>query len=262
MPPVTSDRLRNSPESLMAETFPADTEVPRAIGERVANLARDLGRDLESAIYFEHPFTSPGLLLVVRDEVEGFPDLLARVYRALPPGLKIACLRRRELFELALPGFAAPPLGLDEQPHLAHCVKFRSALLHGVDCRPEVPLPADPGLFLRAHIRACRRFFRSHAILALLVRRRYQTLVEEIAGEARRLMSIALAGDEGWKVDLAEVPACFAARYGSGEAGDAMAVWERLAALEAGAAAVSREQAEEAGWLFERFLALLDREAP
>jgi hypothetical protein len=251
--------MHNSLEAVSAEPSPADIEVPCAIAERVASLVRDLGRDLESAVYFEHPFTPPGLLLLVRDGVESFPDLLARVYRALPSGLKIACLRRRELFELALPGFAAPPLGIDEQPHLAHCVKFRSALLHGADCRPEVPLPADPGLFLRAHIRACRRFFRSHAILALLVRRRHQALVEEIAAESRRLMSIALAGDQGWEVDLDGVPACFAARYGIGEA---MAVWERLAVLEAGAAEASREQAEEAGWLFERFLTLLEREAP
>jgi hypothetical protein len=128
---VTADRLHTSSDAVSAEPRQGEIQVPRRIAERVASLAAELGNDLESAVYFEHPFAPPGLMLLIREGVESLPDLLARVYRALPPGLKIACLRRRELFELALPGFAAPPLALDEQPHLAYCVKFRSALLHG-----------------------------------------------------------------------------------------------------------------------------------
>jgi len=223
-----------------------------------------MGEGLESVVYYEHPLTGCGLLLVVSDlTAEPFPDLLARIFRAAPR-VPLHCLRPRELFHLALPGYyAAPALSVDDQPHLAHCVKLRSAVLHGRDCRAEVPLPAQPAIFLREQLRGCQRVFRTHC-LKLLFEREYRKVVAEAVHEARRTMSIALVGDGGWQVDLAEVPERYTARFGAARTSEAWrqlkALGGRLEATPEADPADLEDAAYEACWLLEQFLKLLASE--
>jgi hypothetical protein len=256
--PITADRT--SLNSVAAELYPSEVQIPQRIAERVASLVQEVRESLESVVYYEHPLTGCGLLLVVPDRAtQPFPDLLARIYRAAPR-VTLHCLRPRELFQLALPGYDAPALSVDDQPHLAYCVKLRSALLHGRDCRAEVPLPARPAVFLREHLRGCQRYFRPH-YLKLLFERQYRNVVMETVREARRTMSIALVGDGGWQVDLAEVPERYTARFGGARTS---AVWRRLEALEEcreAAPEAVEDAAYEACWLLERFLKLLASEA-
>jgi hypothetical protein len=195
--------------------------------------------------------------VVARDRVESYPDLLARIYRTLFTVQAIHCLRRRELFFLALPGCSAPP-HLDDQPHLAYCVKYRSALLHGRDCRPEVPLPAQPRLFLQEHLRGCRHYFRVHYLQRLL-EKAHRELVSETLEEACRLMSTALMGERGgWQIDLAEVPQRFSIWHGTAEAAEVVGGLEAFARrLSDPTADLQKADACEVTRLFERLLDLL-----
>ena len=231
--------------------------VPSHIARSALSLVGQARGDLESLVYYEHPLTAHGVVVVARNRVESYPDLLARIYRALPTVAAIHCLRWRELFVLALPGSSSPPY-LDDQPHLAYCVKYRSALLHGRDCRPEVPLPAQPRLFLQEHIRGCRHYFRIHYLQRLL-QKAYRELVGEILEEARRLMSTALMGDRGgWQIDLKEVPQRFLIWHGTAEAAGIIGGLEAFARrLSDPAAALQKEDAFAATRLFERLLDLL-----
>jgi hypothetical protein len=192
--------------------------------------------------------------------VESYPDLLARVYRALPAVPAIHCLRSRDLFLLALPGPSSPPF-LNDQPHLAYCVKYRSVLLQGRDCRPEVPLPAEPRLFLQEHLRGCRHYFRVHYLQRLL-EKAHRELVREILAEARRLMSTALMGEGGgWQIDLAEVPRRFSIWHGTAGATEVVAGLETFARrLSDPTAALQKADAWEVTRLFERLLDLLVEE--
>jgi hypothetical protein len=229
--------------------------VPAPIPERVARIAQSLGENLESVVYYEHPLSVRGVVVVLGEATAPYLDSVARVQGMLSP-VRLHCLRARELFQLALPGFSAPP-SLDDQPHLAHCVKYRSVLLHGRDCRPEVPLPARPDLFLGAHLRGCRHYMRVHNLKQLL-NREHRRLVGEIAEETRRLLSTALVDGGGWQVALADVTERFAAE----RPGEAASVAQHIAALQgrlpADPEADPREEAWEAAWLFERLLVLLD----
>jgi hypothetical protein len=249
---------------LSTESDIGEIAVPAPVARGVADLVREAGTELESVLYYLHPFSVCGLVVVMSDQVSDLPALLARIHRVLPPRLSLHCLRRRELFHLALPGVSHQPL-LDEQPHLAWCAKWRSALLHcrdGRDCRPEIPLPADPGLFLRARLRGCRNHFRIHVVLGLLWKRDprdYRRLVQALADEGRNLLSIALVGAGGWRLDLSEVPARFAEIHGDDEA------WRRLEELAArtrSASADLREDALDACWHFEQLLRRLEEQCP
>lgn len=257
---MTTDRLHESLNPVTAERRQDSVRVPRLIVEGIARLTREMGERLESVVYYEHPLSSLGLLIVPFSDGEMLsPDLIARIYH-LAHQAPLHCLRRWELFQLALPGFAAPGFSLDDQPHLAHCVKLRSSLLHGRDCRDEVPLPADLSIFLREHLRGCRKYFRTHC-LSRLCQREYREVVGETITEARRLMSIAQIGAGGWRFDLAETPERFAAVYGMAE--QTLTAWKRLEGLERcleTAPDSGKAAGYEALWLFDRFQSLLASE--
>jgi hypothetical protein len=233
--------------------------VPSFVAESARRLVDGARGDLESLVYYEHPLTVRGVLVVTRDGVGSYPDLLAFVYRTLLAVPAIHCLRWRDLFVLALPCSSGPPY-LDDQPHLAYCVKYRSTVLQGRDCRPEVPLPAQPSLFLREHLRGCRHYFRAH-YLQLLLKESYRELVREILEEARRLMSTALMGDlGGWRIDLAEVHERFLTWHGTAEAAEVVGGLAGFARrLSDPAAVLKKEDAYSVTWLFERLLDLLGK---
>jgi hypothetical protein len=233
----------------------SEITVPARIFERALRLAEELGEDLESVLYYEHPFTGCGLVVVVSGQPGSYLDRVARVHRTLLGAARVHCLWRRELFQLALPG-SGPPF-MDDQPHLAHCVRYRSVLLHGRDFRPEVPLPTDPGLFLRAHLRDYRHYLRVH-FLKLLVARDDRKLVGEALVEARRLLFTALLGEGGWQL----APKDVTERFAEGRPGEAAAVAKSLEALAArqadGPETGREEEAREAFWLLERLARLLE----
>lgn len=243
-----------------ARPCPSGICVPPLIADRVAHLVDAAGGELESVLYYEHPLTVHGVVVVARDRVESYPDLLARAQRALAVVPALHCLRSRDLFLLALPGSSSPP-HIDDQPHLAYCVKRRSVLLHGRDCRPEVPLPAEPRLFLLEHLRGCRHYFRAYYLRRLLGEA-HRELVREALQEAGRLMSTALMGERGgWQTGLAEVPERFLLWYRSPAAAEVVGGLQALARRLSGPAAVlGKADAWEAARLFERLLDLLAEE--
>lgn len=235
----------------------SDIAVPSHVAESASRLVDGARGDLLSLVYYEHPLTVHGVVVVARDGVESYPDLLARVHRTLLAVPAIHCLRWRDLFFLALPGSSAPPY-LDDQPHLAYCVKYRSALLQGRDCRPEVPLPVQPRLFLQEHLRGCRHYFRVH-YLKRLQEKAYREVVGEVLEEARRLMSTALMGEGGgWQIDLADVPRRFSLWHGTAEAAEVVGRLEIFARrLHDPTATLQKSDAFAVTWLFERLLDLL-----
>jgi hypothetical protein len=233
--------------------------VPPHVAESALRLVDSARGDLESLVYYEHPLTVHGVVVVARDRVDSYPDLLARVYRALAAVPAIHCLHWRDLFLLALPGPSSPPFPND-QPHLAQCVKYRSVLLHGRDCRPEVPLPAKPRLFLQEHLRGCRHYFRGHYLKRLL-EKAYRQLVRETLNEARRLMSTALMREGGWRIELADVPRRFAIWHGTAAATEVAKGVETFSRrLSDPTAALQEADAWEVTRLFERLLDLLAEE--
>lgn len=240
---------------------PSGITVPAAIAEKVGRLVETASDDLESVLYYEHPLTACGLVVVVSDRAAPHVDVLGRIYRVLlAQALRIHCCRRRDLFQLALPGSSNPP-AVDDQPHLAHCAKYRSVLLHGRDCRPEIPLPAQPALFLLAHVRGCRHHMRPQYLKRLL-NREHRMLVEELVAETRRLLSTALLGAGGWQIGLDDVIERFAAERPGEAAGVARQVEALGSRLQAGLDDDDlRAEACEVPWLFERLLDLLENEA-
>src|SRR5262249_31906943 len=119
---------------------------------------------------------------------------------------------------------------------------------------------ADESIFLREHLRGCRKYLRTQC-LGRLCRREYREMIGETVTEARRLMSIAQTGAEGWRFDLAEAPERFAATYGAAER--TLAAWRRLEGLEGcleAAPDAGKAAAYEALWLFDGFLSLLGSE--
>lgn len=238
----------------------SEIAVPPYLTEGAQRLVDRTKGDLESLVYYEHPLTVRGIVVVARDRVGAYSDLLAWTYRTLLAVPAIHCLRWRNLFFLALPGTSGPP-NLDDQPHLAYCVKYRSALLYGRDCRSEVPLPAQPRLFLREHLRGCRHYFRPH-YLQLLLKEAYRELVREIIEQASRLMSTALMGDRGgWQIDLTEAPRRFLTWYSTVEATEIVGGLEGFARrLSDPTTALQKKDAYEVTWLFERLVDLLSRD--
>ena len=72
------------------------------------HLAQQLRDEIESILYYPHPFCNGGIVVLFRNEVrdpESVVDAITKAFRFIPPDLSLHCLRAGELFELALPAF-------------------------------------------------------------------------------------------------------------------------------------------------------------
>lgn len=209
---------------------------------------------LESILYYPHPFTPGGLIFVFEDEVE-LLNLIADVYQEAPTGLSLHCLRHRELFELALPGIFAPPLQVNERPHLPYWLKHKGLVLYGRDLRQEVQPATEPRMLLAGHIGGCMDYLRRYGILTLLIEDRYSKLLQILEREMKYLMATALLIHNEWDVNLETIPEHFW-RFFPDE--HLKSTWQHFRAqhaeIEIGHINDPAQAASDAVWLFETFL--------
>ena len=94
------------------------------VDSKITTFGRQFGLNhspmVESVLYYPHPLTEGGLIVVLANDTGDLLDLVGEVYQQAPSGLSLHCLRHRELFQLTLPGIFAPPFSVNERPHLPY----------------------------------------------------------------------------------------------------------------------------------------------
>ena len=209
-----------------------------------------------TAIFFyPHPFNQGGLIVIAKAERSAWLQLLGEAYRLLPEKLSLHCLRPYELKLLGQPGIFAPPLSVNEFPHLLYWLKHRGSLLFGDDIRHMLPAPPDATRLLAAHIEACTDTFRRYGILPQLIQGKSDRLPAMLTLEAKRLMATALLIHGEWDIDLHTVPARFLDVFTDPSLAE---IWYQLDEMGT-AVQASEDEAIEGTWLFEQFLNELEK---
>lgn len=212
---------------------------------------------VESILAYPHPLHPGGLIVFAAARGDAWLDLVGEAYRLVPQTATLHCLRPSESELLAQPGLFAPPMAVNEFPHLLFWLLHRGQVLYGKDVRPELPAPRVHPYLLAAHVDACTDTLRRYGILPLLLSGHFPQLVEMLALEARRLMTTALLMQQQWDVSLETVPGLFLSSLPDPQLAD---LWQQLCALSQQAASqgASEEDAARAVWLFESFRARLE----
>lgn len=228
------------------------------INEEISNftsrLVARVGGQIESITFYPHPFTKGGLIIVPGDGVEFVPDLIAEIYECNPPPVMFYCLRRSELFQLSGAGAFGWPNPLEEKPHLAFWLKNEGVVLHGVDIRDEIELPADTSGFFEDHTQRCKQFVRNWS-MDQLRRKNYRGMIIELERQARYLMATALLSKNEWDVSPETIPERFDRSFKNSHANQVGADMAALARqTDEMDESTSRRSAFEALWLFEQFL--------
>ena len=233
---------------------PTGEESERRARRATARLIKNLEGHLVSILYYPHPFSNGGLVVVFRDHEKSVVDLIIEAFKCVQPDFSLHCLRRAELFELSLPSFTWLHV-LNRRTHLAHCLKYRGLVLHGEDVRAEIPSPPEPRLLLSLHLEASAHFMRNHAILGTLMRGSYVDLLKRIDWQFKCLMSTALLLHDEWDMQAEDIPARFESAFQDKQLEEC---WREFRALLKSADVMneqdSRRAAYEAVWLFESFL--------
>ena len=214
--------------------------------------------NIESIMQYPHPFTDGGIVLVCRDDTVDFLDLLAAAYAAQPASLALHCLRRRELFQLSLPGLFAPPLQINERPHLPYWLKHKGTVLAGIDLRQEVELTVEPHVLLAGHIEGCLDYLRRYGILTSFVHNNSAALVKMLTQEMQYLMATALLQYGVWDISLATVPAQFAEKFSDSLAWQLWQQYQQTLKTKD----ISVPEVIDFVWLFEQFLHSLRAHIP
>jgi hypothetical protein len=216
---------------------------------------------VESIVYYPYAFAGAGLLIVLNENAGFFPNAVAKIYSCVPPGIKLFCLQKHELFQLSIPGqFLDLVRGVpSDHPHVAFWVKYKSSLLYGADIRDHIRLPSDTRELLKIHIERCIFYLRNTRILQLLMEKKYLALIEELDKHLRHVMMTALLANDEWAVNGETVPALFQTLYPDNALKQ---IWMEFNALLSGVEVsdevLNRERAFEAVWLFESFLKRLE----
>jgi len=235
------------------------TFTDRTRAEKVRFTARVIARlrpKLESVMHYPHPFTRGGFVIVFKNEVEELIDSIAEVYQCVPPpDLSIHCLRRSELFELALPGLLLIPHYVSENLHLGLQLRHKGTVLYGLDLRAEIPIRKDFGVLLANHIEDCMMQQRAHCLLTWLQQRQYLLLIDQVDRQFRYLMGTALLAHDVWDVQMETLPKQFAQYFCNQPVMKTWELFDRLrSTLDSDNQPDHRAAAFEAVWLFENFL--------
>ncbi len=218
-------------------------------------LLANLGGQVESILFYPHPFSEGGVIIVFCDGAQSTLELVSKVYLSNPPPpLALYCLRREELFTLSLPGLFQLPDLVSEHLYLAYWLKHKGTVLYGSDLRDQISLPPNPKALLDLHIEACLHSVRTYHILQHLVNKEYSALIERLLQMTRSLMSTALLTRGHWDVQLETIPTQFDEVFADSQA---QKIWADLLDLEKVAAEdkrAARQSAFEAAWLFECFI--------
>jgi hypothetical protein len=228
--------------------------ISEPLRQATSALVAVLANEIISVLYYPHPCRSGGIVIVFREDVRCYADLISAAYQFVPSGILLHCFRSDDFFELALPltgGIDA----LTSHLHLAFCLRHRGVVLYGEDLRSEIRLPERPGVLLSIHLEACAHSFRNTVILGLLARKEYLDLISKLEWQVRCLMVTALLFRDEREVDANTLSEKFEQWYPDEKM---HAIWTELSGLlqnsNAGNHASDRQAAFQAAWLFESFL--------
>lgn len=225
------------------------------------SVVNGLGEQVESILYYPHPFHVGGIVIVLKDDDASSIDLASEIYRRANVRISLHCLRRSELFKLSLPGMFVLPNPVSEHLHLAPWLKHRGVILYGLDLRDEIPSTINRHLLLNIHIEACQHSLRPGIILTGLMTGAYSRLIAEMNMQVRYLMATALLVKDVWDVSMATIPAQFQSLYEDEQAKEIVRKLESLYQIDPANEYACRKAAYEAVWLFESFLQCMRRYA-
>lgn len=218
-----------------------------------------LGEQVESVLYYPHPFHAGGVVIVLRDDSDPFLEAASEVYSCTGIRVSVHCLRHAELFKLSLPGIFVMPNPVSEHLHLALWLKHRGVVIYGSDIRHEIVPPMNQHLWLAAHIEACQHCVRPGFILAYLMDKCYAQLIDEMNRQVRYLMATALLKHGIWDVSMETIPARFQSVYQDEQIKEITRKLTSLYQVDPENEYAARKAAYESVWLFESFLRQLRR---
>jgi hypothetical protein len=165
--------------------------------------------DLRSILYYPHPFTDGGLVVILAENSAHFLEASRAVYAGAPHGYSMHLLRSHELDMLAAPGMFVPPLHVNEMPHLPYYLKHKGECLYGQDYREQIPLP-DRQYLLESHIEGCYDYLRRYGILSMAINQEFEKLVLLLDREILLLMATAVLAQKGhWEVNKSSLAGLF-----------------------------------------------------
>ncbi|MCB9422263.1 MAG: hypothetical protein H6667_20840 [Ardenticatenaceae bacterium] len=208
-----------------------------------------------SILSYPHPFTAGGVILVVEDDCSDLLALIGEAHRLLPPEMSLHCVRRREMFQLSLPGIFAPPFVVNERPFLPHWLQHKGRLWWGKDMRHLVQPTVEPRRMLAGHLEGCRDSLRRYGILPALLRQKYANLLTLLEQEMVRVMGTAVLLHNRWDIDVTTLPSLFVHLFPEEKANP---LWPQLQAQRSRLVAEPQAAAYHAVWLFETFIRRLE----
>jgi hypothetical protein len=212
--------------------------------------------DLQALYHYPHPLTGNGVVIVAHSAPRQWEQFLSTAYQYKPAAWSIHCLRAHELSHLSGPGIFAPPLQINELPHLLPCLQQKGTTLWGEDLRQSIPPSSYPRpALLHAHLEGCQDTMRRYAILPMMVEAQYASLIGIIEREMRYLMTTALLLHEVWDIEISAVPPLFHQHFPHQTA--AWSAWEAVQSIAKQRA--DKNSAVCAIWQFEQFMRALDR---
>ena len=221
-------------------------------------LSNAYGSRIESILYYSHPLTSGGLIVIFRDDAGLYQDLVADVQSCDPQSITLHTMRRSDLIELSLPKMAG--LQINEYPHIAFYAKHKGVVLFGSDLRAEIAEPKETHLMLEATIDVYACWFRDHIILKRLAQAEYLSLIQIIHEQIRQLMAMALLRYDEWDISTDTLEERFQERYPDTQMRQVLEAFSKIRdETEDKDGDTLRSDAFEAVWLFESFLRQLRR---
>ncbi len=207
---------------------------------------------LVSLVRFPRPFLGDGLLITLNDNADDFVGLATAIRRLAPKRLSAICLKRSELYQLAMPN----PYAI-ETLSTPYWVRNAGTLLWGDDIRSEVPLYKHPNRLLAFHLEKTIHRTRNHFILALLAADRYRDIHVGLARKRTQLMATALLAKSIWEVYPSTISQIFLDAYNTKDFRDILTDSNKLL-LEAQGGRPSpswlKHSAYRSVWLFEMFI--------
>lgn len=226
-----------------------------ALKDLLAWTARSTASQLESIVSFPLPFFRDSVLVCVADDLADANGFTAELFDRISPSLELFCLRRSEIYQLALPNPWEP-----QTLSLPFWIRHAGVVLLGIDIRPAVPVHRDYSRVFANYLEITTHRIRNQFILELLVRKEYETLQSGLDRHRRLLMMVALLAKGIWRVHPSTVDVQFleahprdAFRSNLAAAGEARVGLNHSANLQG-------TLAYRSVWLFECFLRELWKE--
>ena len=143
----------------------------------------------------------------------------------------------------------APPLAVNEYPHLPHWLSANGEILWGADFREHVKPYPHPAHLLAGHIEGCYDYLRRYGILMSLVQGAFDPLGQMLYREMQHLMGTALLTKGVWDIQRETVAEQFASTFVNHKASPLLRqVEERLQGQ------LNKSDCHQVIFLFEQFL--------